>query len=781
MTASPTKALPRFDILLLAMLAASGLAVVRIEAAWHPGAVVAQIVCELLVIVGLWTLVRNRETVREQGSRYLTICVAAAVGLPIVWEVAQRSFGQIGSANEITALVSLQLAAMAIATFSFLPRLGGTSVLLSSFLLLFSTTMTTNRFVFVIAGVYGVFGLWWLMGAYWDRIEGAFVASSVERRVPVRASVIGITGLVLLLFGSLVGATGTTAVVLRGFMPTSGGNRWDDPSARSGVGDGDALVAAKDEALSFGPVESELFLDSDMPSLYDMFDDTYGEPPKPNKKQQKAIALAQQDREETEQRIAQSQRSGREFSTVRRRVDRKRKELADRDAPAMLYVVGQTPLHLGLETYDYFDGREWTHRSEWDAASPPEIKKRFGKPWVDFRRSHYGAMFRGENCYAVKVINLKTNRVPAPPHLTELHVDLVDRADFFDWTKDGMFQMSGREHIPQLTVIHLHSRGINLHPLRREWDFSKTYNEERVTKLQPYLQHAGQHKQIAESWVVDVPRGWLQVESIVNKLRRDFVHEPAATAPLDCDDVVAHFLAVQEGPDYMFAATAATLLRAIGYPTRLVTGFYADPDRFDYQSGQTAVLADDVHVWAEVCVDGRNWVTIEPTPGYEAPTENLTWKQRAMLVFTRSLDWCKRHLFGLSAFALFAAVLAASRLVWLDLIGSGVCRLLGIRSTEARVLWTIRLLEWRAWLAGRSRPRQKTIAAWYAPLLDSATDELKPAVGRFFRWSDHLLYSARAIETNQREEVCTACAAVVAASRRRLLLTSITVSSRHPS
>ncbi|MBC8355443.1 MAG: transglutaminase domain-containing protein [Planctomycetes bacterium] len=781
MPASPTKALPRFDTLLLAMLAAGGLAVVRIEAAWHRGPVVAQILCELSAEIGLWALVRNCEAVREQGSRYLTICVALAVGFPIAWELGQRWSGQSGTANEITMLVSLQLVAMALAAFSFLPRLGGTSVLLSSFLLLFSTTMTTNRFVFAIAGVYGVLGLWWLMGAYWDRIEGVFVASSVERRIPVRASVIGVTGLVLLLFGSLVGAAGTSAVVLRGFMPTSGGNRWHDPYARSGVGDGDAMVAAKDEALSFGPVESDLFLDSEMPSLYDMFDDTYGEPPRPNKRQQKAVSLAPQDRKETEQRIAQTQRSGREFSMVRRRVERKREELSDRNAPAMLYVVGQTPLHLGLETYNFFDGREWTHVSGWEEVRSPKLDNRFGKPWIDVRRTVHASMFQGENCYAVKVINLKTNRIPAPPHLTELHIDLVDRVDFFDWTKDGMFQMSGREHIPQLTVIHLHSHGINLHPLRRGYDFSQSFTDEQLAKLSPYLQHAEQHKQTADAWVYDVPRGWLQVEAIVNRLRRDFVHDPDATAPSHCDDVVSHFLETRGGPDYLFAATAAMLLRSLKYPTRLVTGFYADPQRFDHRAGQTAVLSEDVHVWAEVCVDGRNWVTIEPTPGYQPPSENLTWKQRAMLAFAQWIDWCKQHLVSLSALAMVVAVLAASRLTWLDVIGLCVFRLLGLRSSEANLVWTIRLLEWRAWLAGRSRPRQKTIASWYSPMLDSARDELKPALRSFFRWSDHLLYSARVIESNHHDEVRSACAAVVAASRRKLLQSSITVSSSIPS
>ena len=127
-------------------------------------------------------------------------------------------------------------------------------------------------------------------------------------------------------------------------MPTSGGTGGEDPYARDGVGDGDAMVAATKEAFSFGPVDSQLFLDSEMPSLYDVFNDMYGEPPRPIRRVEKSQALDSSLISETRRKIAESKKSGRHFSTVRRVSGRRRqKELADKDAPAMLYVVGRTP------------------------------------------------------------------------------------------------------------------------------------------------------------------------------------------------------------------------------------------------------------------------------------------------------------------------------------------------------------------------------------------------------------------------------------------------------
>ena len=66
-------------------------------------------------------------------------------------------------------------------------------------------------------------------------------------------------------------------------MPTSGGTDWNDPDARSGVGDGDNEVAASEHPESVGFTESEVYLETDRPSLYDAFNETYGEPFKPKK------------------------------------------------------------------------------------------------------------------------------------------------------------------------------------------------------------------------------------------------------------------------------------------------------------------------------------------------------------------------------------------------------------------------------------------------------------------------------------------------------------------
>ena len=98
-------------------------------------------------------------------------------------------------------------------------------------------------------------------------------------------------------------------------VPTSGGTDWSDPEARSGVGDGDHEVAASEHPESVGFTESEVYLETDRPSLYDAFNESYGEPFKP-KKTDKMIALGQQDVGEQKERPAENLQAGRR---VRRR------------------------------------------------------------------------------------------------------------------------------------------------------------------------------------------------------------------------------------------------------------------------------------------------------------------------------------------------------------------------------------------------------------------------------------------------------------------------------
>ncbi|MBM82783.1 MAG: hypothetical protein CMJ78_19655 [Planctomycetaceae bacterium] len=699
----------------------------------------------------VWAAMRTVRSPTKRFDRFLALGVAIWVLTPLGLELIARSFGY-GESLEIVMLVFVQHAAITAAVFSHRHRCQQFACLLSSFVALFAVVIDETLAVFVFAGMFGVSMLWWLMARYWERVRQTVNAEHSDRCLPVRSSVLAGVMLILLLLAVTLGTTRASTRALRGFMPTSGGDRWSDDFARSGVGDGDAMVAAKDQAMSFGPVESELFLDSEMPTLYDMFNDLYGDPLPTPKKSERAIGLNNVTVKDIEQRVAKTERNGREFSVLRRQAKGRQKTLDDRRAAAMFYVIGRVPLHLALERFDTFDGREWTHSEKPTKQAPIQLETINDKPWAFFMAKGASSIHRGWEPHAIKLINLKTNRFPSPPQFSAVHVDRVDRLDFFGWTDDDVACMPPRKQIPQLTVMHIRSQGVNLESLRNE-----SYHVHAGSQTISASRHV-----IAHDWTRNVPRGWRQVEAVVDRLRTGFTCDPQAAAPEDCDDVIAHFLETRRGPDFLFATTAAGLLRELNYKTRLVTGFYAREDRYDRQSRQTSVLADDVHAWVEVQVDGRTWIAIEPTPGYEPPPEALTWRQRLAMAGHATWRWLVSNSILLTLALAFAGLLWITRVVWLDGILAVVCWGAGCGSPRRRVLWTLRLLEWRAWLVGYTRPQTAALSSWYSSLISILPQETSNSLRASLRFAECCLYgpSDRQISSLQTGEVTAVCSIV---------------------
>lgn len=83
-------------------------------------------------------------------------------------------------------------------------------------------------------------------------------------------------------------------------------------------------------------------------------------------------------------------------------------------------------------------------------------------------------------------------------------------------------------------------------------------------------------------------------------------------------DAVDYFL-FEERRGYceQFASTMIVLLRAVGIPARLVTGY--TPGTVHPLTGLLEVRNSDAHAWVEVFFPGTGWVEFEPTPSFPDP------------------------------------------------------------------------------------------------------------------------------------------------------------------
>ncbi|MEO0529023.1 MAG: transglutaminase-like domain-containing protein [Planctomycetota bacterium] len=607
----------------------------------------------------------------------------------------------------------LRNAMLALAVTPRLPRATSYAALASFFLTVFGYLWSVGMGAVILLVVYALIGTWWLLAAYWDRLGGRFADSS-QSNLPVRPAVATLVGL-LLASGLLIPLAGRSAVTtaLAGFFPSSGGTQWSDPFAHGGVGDGDQMVAAKEQASSFGPIDSELFLESKMPSLYDAFNEFSEATPIKNKKRaRRAIPLAPSQMKMNHQKTGTTQRSSREFSTVRQKTAERRNQ-EDRLSASLLLVKGRTPLHLALETYDRWDGRSLIA-----SESPAEVATTLAAPnskklrWLNFSVSHPAAAFTADALSQVRVVNLKTDRVPTPAGTTGVTMTGLHAATMFKPARDGSLAMDV-EHVPQLTVFEFRSAL-------------------RDRSIDPELARSGSATDggriagLAARWTDGVAPGWSQVETIIARLRSGYEHDRNAMVPADVEDAVEHFLfESRSGPDYLFAASTAVMLRSLGYDTRVRSGFYADPNRFDYKSRLTSVLAEDAHFWVEVrTLNGRRltkngkklpgvWVTVEPTPGYRvlyAPESMLAWLQRNVQVCLAAV--LARPVTSIAAVCFLAFVIASRR----SLLDGLLIAWWSIRSRTAEVgslaRLTLRLIEWRAWAYRRCRPTGTTLGRW---------------------------------------------------------------------
>ena len=94
-------------------------------------------------------------------------------------------------------------------------------------------------------------------------------------------------------------------------------------------------------------------------------------------------------------------------------------------------------------------------------------------------------------------------------------------------------------------------------------------------------------------------------------------------------DPVGHFLLVRrQGHCEYFASSMAIMLRTLGIPSRVATGFQSGT--YNPISNWYLIRASDAHSWVEAWIDGRGWVAYDPTPS-APPSDNQGFLHTAAL------------------------------------------------------------------------------------------------------------------------------------------------------
>jgi transglutaminase-like putative cysteine protease len=103
-------------------------------------------------------------------------------------------------------------------------------------------------------------------------------------------------------------------------------------------------------------------------------------------------------------------------------------------------------------------------------------------------------------------------------------------------------------------------------------------------------------------------------------------------------DPLAHFLFVRKkGHCEYFASAMAVMLRTLGIPSRLVTGFQSGI--FNPLTELYVIRASDAHSWVEAWLPGRGWVTFDPTPPDPSPGANALLVKLALYADAVETFW----------------------------------------------------------------------------------------------------------------------------------------------
>ncbi len=699
--------------------------------------------------------------VKRNPQSVMLIGATLSVIFPLVANYIERSMGQ-GTGVEIAYMGVLAWGGLAAAVFAKLNRTISISVVCSGFLTLFTTVSSDHKSAVYFAFAWGIVCLWWLIANHWERVESCQIDSirSNTIRMPV-AMVAGCLVFIVAAWCARGGSVMFTRVKAE-LMPTSGGTGKHDSSARSGIGDGDAVVAARDHAASFGAVETDVFLDSPQPSLFDMFNDTFGEPVR-KKKTERAIAIAPREDQSTSSRSAQSNSVTQSFTTHRSNPKR-RKPMKDIASNATMYWIGRSGERLATERYTRFDGIEW--HQEVSTVRPAIMEQRIGdRVWFgsDANKGLAIGPFVDSNAEAIKFTKFRSNRIPAPAGLEMWHIDLVDRADFFGFTPDRCLEMPGREFVPDYTTVRLVNRSIDLEKLETLTSVCPgTSSSDRPSAGElandPGIQLA---KRLAQEWVKNADHDWKNVQEVVERLRSEFVFDRDNSAspnagngeheevlPPEGDSTpLEKFLKTRRGSDVMFATAAAVILREIGFGARMVTGFYVDPKQTDRLNGQTPITADNAHAWVEVDVGMDTWIPLEPTPGFLPPSYRVSFAYRLRQHAAAIVGGCVVTLLSLLSLWLSRAY-----------VFEGMCRVLRFLlpwvSDRRRVRWLVGVMDQRCRLAGIARPQSIPPRDWLLQNISPQQPHWSQTLVRFFNEADRLNFGNDSSLTEEGRQAC---------------------------
>lgn len=264
------------------------------------------------------------------------------------------------------------------------------------------------------------------------------------------------------------------------------------------------------------------------------------------------------------------------------------------------YMKAPHGIYLKARTFDQFDGARWS-------ASSRETKK---------IKLEYGAMtLSKEPANFQQTIDIKANLtawIPAAPLPVELHLPAgVIAVDAWQQPLLPGPLRAGTRYTVNSYVSFKHNRlsGSQTPPQPQDLQLPAEFDP-RITELSRRVtddRNSPLDKANALEW----------------HLRTNYEYSFSSIFDSQGYTPLSKFLfETKQGHCEYFASAMAMMLRSIGIPARLTTGFAATQK--NPLTGYYEIRALDGHAWVEAWIEGSGWLTFEPTAFYTLPKPQET-------------------------------------------------------------------------------------------------------------------------------------------------------------
>ena len=141
---------------------------------------------------------------------------------------------------------------------------------------------------------------------------------------------------------------------------------------------------------------------------------------------------------------------------------------------------------------------------------------------------------------------------------------------------------------------------------------------------------------LAEEITASNPDNYGKALALERYLRSHFAYTLELPRTLPADPLANFLFERKQGHCEYFASSMAIMLRSLGIPSRVVTGFRTG--EFNDLTGEYVVRASNAHSWVEAYFPGAGWISFDPTPAANLPTRS-GWSRWLLYVDAAASFW----------------------------------------------------------------------------------------------------------------------------------------------